>query len=153
MTLTIIISLLVAGLFFLILEILVLPGGIVGLLGIVMMSFAIYAGYAEHGEETGHYLLGITMASTGAAVYFSLKSRTWKKLMLEDTLDAKANTLEVEIIPGDEGITVGRIMPVGKAIIKDRYFEVQAYESYIEHDTPIVVYQVEGNKIIVKPKL
>ncbi|MBU0486583.1 MAG: NfeD family protein [Bacteroidetes bacterium] len=153
MSLTIIITLIAAGLFFLVLEILILPGGVVGLLGVLMMGGAIYASYTEHGEEVGHYTLATTLITTAVGVYFSLKSKTWKNAMLEEKIDSRVNTIEEgKLHIGDEGVTVGRLVPMGKAMFHNEYFEVQSYEGLIDPGTPIEIFHLDGNKIIVKPK-
>jgi membrane protein implicated in regulation of membrane protease activity len=42
---------------------------------------------------------------------------------------------------------------MGKAMIKDDFYEVTSKDNLINENTPIVVVKVEGNKIIVKPKV
>lgn len=150
----IVLSLVVIGIIFLLLEILVVPGTtIVGLLGMAMIVMGVVISFTNYGTQTGVITLGSSLVLSILAIVLSLKSTTWKKAMLSSSLLGRVNTLEVgSVVPGDEGITITRLNPYGKALIRDQYFEVSSKNSLIDENTPIVVEKIEGTKIIVKPK-
>ena len=73
--------------------------------------------------------------------------------MLSSEVSSRVNVIEEgKVKPGDEGKTISRLAPVGKAIINGDYYEVHSLGEYIEPQTTIVVIRVEFSKIIVKPK-
>jgi len=139
---------------FLLLEILVVPGAtVVGIVGAGMMIGGVYLAYSQIDTQTGHLTLAGTIVFIIVSIGFALKSKTWKKIMLKEELKGKVNVVEQDIVKkGDEGITISRLNPMGKAFINDEYYEVSSKGDYINENTPIVVDKVDGNKIIVKQK-
>ncbi len=152
MSWTIILVLIIIGLLFLILEILVIPGTtIVGITGFVLMAIGIWQSYAVHGSATGHMVLIATIAFTIIVLALSLRTRTWKKVMLSSSIDGRANVHdEGSINEGDIGTTISRLAPMGKALINDEYFEVTSTGEWIDQGTEIKVVKIDRNKITVK---
>ncbi len=150
----VIITLIVVGLIFLLLEILVVPGAtVVGIVGAAMMGFAVFSAYNDHGSIAGTYTLGGTLIFTIASLALALKSNTWKRAMLGSELTGKVNTIEeTSVNPGDEGMSITRLNPMGKALIEGEYYEVTSKDNLINENTEIIVTKVDGNKIIVKSK-
>jgi membrane-bound ClpP family serine protease len=151
---TLLITLVVIGILFLLLEILVIPGTTVaGIIGSVMVGIAVWQAYDQYGQQTGLIFLGITVFITLVALYFALKGKTWKRMMLNEEVEGKVNYFEhYQPKTGDEGVTVSRLSPMGKARFNEDYFEVTSYSGYIEPNMPVVIVSIEGNKIIVKIK-
>lgn len=154
MSWTIIIILLLAGLVLLLLEMLVIPGvTIFGIIGFGLMAVSVWQAYAAHGTPEGHFFLLGALLFTILFLYFALKSKTWKRAMLSTEVNSKVNVIEEnKVKAGDEGKTVSRLAPAGKAIINGEYYEVHSPGEYIEPDSIIEVIKVEFNKIIVKSK-
>ncbi len=154
MTWVIVLSLIVVGIVFLLLEILVVPGTtLVGLLGLAMLIAGVVISFNHYGIQVGVMTLIGALIFSLVSIAFALKSNTWKKAMLGSELDGRVNIVDVEkITAGDEGVTVTRLNPMGKALIRDDYYEVSSKDNLIGENTPIVVVKVDGNKIIVKPK-
>lgn len=152
MTWTIILVLILVGLLFLILEVLVIPGTtFVGLTGFVLIAIGIWQSYAVHGAPTGHYVLAATIGITVVSLWLSLRSKTWNKVMLHTSIDSKANIHEENSIKiGDIGIATSRLVPMGKALINDEYFEVTSTSELIDPGTEIKVVKIDRNKIFVK---
>ena len=154
MTWTVIIALILAGILFLLLEILVLPGStFAGIIGFALMGIAIWQAYEVYGTTSGHICLGATIAATVLVLYFSLKSKTWKKMTLKSSIDGRVNIIDDKAIKaGDEGVTVSRLAPSGKALIGDQIYEVHTYSEFIDPDTEIIVKKIDGKRIFVKHK-
>ncbi len=150
----VILTIIVIGLIFLLLEMLVVPGTtVVGFVGLAMMAFGVYSVYSEFGPAAGTYALAGTLIFTIGGITIALKSNTWKKAMLGTEVGGKVNTVEIDKVkPGDEGMAITRLNPMGKALINDEYYEVTSKDNLLNQNTPIVVTKVEGNKIIVKSK-
>lgn len=154
MTWSIIITLLLAGLLFLILEILVFPGtSVVGIVGFILLIVAIWGAYTYQGTNYGHYTLIATFGLTFIALFFSLRSKTWKKFSLDHEIDGKVNLIDENAIKaGDTGTTVSRLAPMGNALINGEMYEVATNGDFIDQEKEIIVIKVEKNKIIVKLK-
>jgi len=154
MTWSIIITLIAAGLVFLILEILVIPGTtVIGVVGFILLIISIWGAYTYQGTTYGHYTLAATFVFTFVALYFSLRSKTWKKLSLNNEIDGKVNVIDQNAVTqGDTGITVSRLAPMGNALINGEIYEVATHGDFIDQEKEILVIKVEKNKIIVKLK-
>lgn len=151
---TLIIVLIVIGLILLVAEFLVIPGiTIAGIAGFVLIIFGVYLGYSQFGSSTGHIILLSTAVASIATVALSLRAKTWRWATLNTSIDSKATEEYEQLVkPGDEGITVSRLAPMGKAVINDNIVEVTALGELIDQQSTIEVVKVEGNKIIVKLK-
>lgn len=149
-----IIALIILGLFLLVVEFFMIPGvTVAGIGGFLIIIYAVYSAYADHGTTAGHLTLLFTAIASIATLVFSLRARTWKRVSLETSISSKAvEELENEIQVGDEGVTISRLAPMGKASIKGKTVEASTIGELINPNTPIVVVHVETNKIIVKPK-
>ena len=152
MTWTIIAVLIAVGFLFLLLEILVLPGtNIAGVLGFVLLGIGIWQAYAVYGGFAGTIALILVVIFSIIALYFALKSQTWKRAALNKNIEGKVNVIDGEKIkPGDKGKAISRIVPMGKAIINGEYYEVKTDGEFIDQETEIEVVKIEYNKIFVK---
>lgn len=154
MTWTVILVLILVGFLFLLLEILVLPGtNIAGILGFALIGIGIWQAFAVYGTRSGVITLGASFILTIIFLTFALKSKTWNRLTLKSEIDGKVNVIdEINVKAGDEGITVSRLAPAGKALIKNDYYEVHTTGEFVNPNTEIIVTKVEFNKIYVKLK-
>lgn len=154
MTWTIIIILILVGLLFLILEVVVIPGTtVVGIVGFVLMIVAVWQTYVVYGSTSGHLVLGGTLVLTLVGLRFALRSKTWDRVMLKSNIDGRANVIpEGSVKVGDVGKSISRIVPTGKALINDEYFEVCSSGEFIDPENDIEVVKIEHNKIFVKIK-
>lgn len=151
MSLTAIIILILIGLFLLIMEILFVPGMVLGFVAVILMLVGIIFSYKDLGNTTGNIVLAGTIMGTIAAVYGSFKSNLWKKMGVQSVIDGKANTLkEGAIKVGDTGRTITRLNPTGKAFINNVQAEVQTQDGFLDEDREITVIKVLQNKILVK---
>jgi membrane-bound ClpP family serine protease len=152
MSWTIIIILILVGLLFLILEVVVIPGTtVVGFVGFALMVFAVWQTYIVYGSTSGHLILGGTVLISLVGLRFALRSKTWDKVMLKSNIDSRANIIpEGAIKVGDVGKSVSRIVPGGKAIFNNEYFEVCSSGEFIDPGHEIEVVKIEHNKIFVK---
>lgn len=149
----VIIILVLIGLLMLILEILVLPGGIAGVVGFCLMIAGIWTAYSYEGAFAGHITLTVTVAINIVGLILALRSKTWKKAMLSAKIDSRVNVVDPSILKiGDVGLTVSRCSPMGKAIFNDIYYEVSTNTEFIDQDVKVEILKIDGKKIIVKQK-
>ncbi len=148
----IIIGLIIAGMVLLVLEVLVIPGvGVVGFFGFAIIVYSLFRTFADHGTVAGIIATISTFFASILLIWFSLRSKTWKKISLETDIRARVNVVDTEEIHvGDKGITVGRIAPMGKAQINGKYYEVKSGGAFIDQEKEIIVSRIEGNQIYVK---
>lgn len=149
-----IVTFIVIGLLFLVMEILVIPGvGFAGVIGFILIAIGVWQSYAAYGIMAGHYVLAGTFLLTLLTLILSLRGRTWRKLMLSTEIDSKVNVIDEEKIRiGDIGKTISRLAPMGKALINGEFYEVRTDGDFIDQHTQITVEKIEYNKIYVKRK-
>ena len=148
-----IILLIILGVVLLWVEFLVVPGiTIAGIGGVLLIGTSIYLTYEHHGVSAGNYMLLGAVLFMFLSVYFSLKSKTWKRTMLDFKLEGRVNTFEPDIVkPGDTGKSLTRLAPIGKAEVKGVYYDAKSSDNIIDANTDITVVKVLSDKLIVKP--
>ncbi|MDD2345563.1 MAG: NfeD family protein [Bacteroidales bacterium] len=149
-----IVFLIAIGIVVILLEILVIPGvGIVGIIGFVSVVFGIFQAYSVYGTMAGNITLIISAFIMVLLFVMSLRSNTWKRLMLNDSIDSKMNTIDETLVKvGSEGISISRLAPSGKARIEGELYEVHTLGEFVDENTELIVVKVNRNKIIVKTK-
>ena len=149
----VIITIILIGIIGLVLEFLVVPGGVVGVISGLVIAGGIGIAYYKYGALAGNITLIVTVIGILVGIFFLLRSRTWKKLMLNTQIDSKVNEVdETKIKVGSEGITVSRLAPGGKASFDGEIAEVFSAHDFIDENQEITVLKIEGNKITVKHK-
>jgi membrane-bound ClpP family serine protease len=153
MSLYAIILLIILGVVLLWVEFLVVPGiTIAGIGGVLLIGTGIYLSYELYGTSAGNYVLLGSVLFMFVSVYFSLKSRTWKRTMLDFKLEGRVNTFDVTTInTGDTGKTVTRLAPIGKVEVNGVYYDAKSTENIINPNTEITVVKILSDKLIVKP--
>ncbi len=146
-----IILFIVLGVILMLLEILVIPGTTVAGFGaIILLGLGVYFSYSNYGIQTGNFVLGGTILFLIVSLIFSLRARTWKRFMLNSSVDGQVNTIETNIKAGDVGITVSRLNPMGKVMFDGEYYEARAINEIIDPNTEIIITKIVGNTLIVK---
>ena len=150
----VIIFLILLGLFLIFLEFFVIPGiTVAGIAGLIFSVAGITMVYNNYGTSTGHTVLAVTIIFALILFIISFKSGTWDKLMLKSTLTGQVETVtENTIVPGDEGVTITRLNPIGKVKVKDQIIEAKCPGQFVDPNTEIVVKEVFKTYIIVKQK-
>jgi len=163
--------LIVLGLILLAMEIFVLPGfGIAGIAGFLCIGIGMILSFQdfvipdpslpwEQDIMTSNIIL--VLGSFVTAFLLSLLfvryllphlGRVVEGPYLSDTLaDSRADSVEIKgVKPGDVGVAMTFLRPSGKVIIGNSYFDVVSEGEFLEKDTPVVVSEIKGNRIIVK---
>jgi membrane-bound ClpP family serine protease len=125
---------------------------IAGIIGFILTAIGVYLTYKTYGTATGHVVLLFTTVLFVIAVFFSLRSRTWKKIALHSEVDGKVNTIEDhKIKEGDIGITISKVAPMGKVKVNDIVVEAKSIGIYIEENTEVEVVKIYESNILIKP--
>jgi len=155
MSLFAIIVIILLGIFLLLVEFLIIPGfTIFGIGGFLFMILGIGASYYFHGVQAGNFTLIGTVVASLVTIYFVFKKKTWKNMGLKANIESKNEPFEAgKIHPGDEGKTITRLAPAGKAMVNDIICEARSLGEFVNENTDIEVIKVMNTYIIVKPKI
>lgn len=152
-----IILFLILGVILLFLELFV-PGGIVGLIGVILMGMAVYICFDQYGAHTGFIVLLVSVVITLSSViiifYIFPRTREGRWFILSDSLtkgkgyhsDAYAD----KALIGREGYTESELRPAGIAVIGEQRYDVVTEGDFIEPKQRIRVLRVDGNRIVVE---
>ena len=149
MNTTLLIIVLLLGVLLLTLEIVVLPGGIAGLFGAILIGLGVWQTYALFGNTTGTIVLLCAVALIVLTLILFLRKRTWQRFSLNEEVTSRVNEVETAVKVGSRGNTISRLAPTGKALIDGQQVEVHAVNKFIDPDRPVEVVAIEGYRIDV----
>jgi membrane-bound ClpP family serine protease len=148
-----VISFVLFGLALIVAEIIFVPGTtLVGVLGFVFLIIGIGFSFHYFGSEIGWTTTGGAAVASGLVLYYSFKSNVWGRFALKSSIQSKVNEGELEgLAPGQEGVALSALRPVGKAEMRGKTYEVKTLGGYVTSGTKIKIIQVLSNQIIVEP--
>lgn len=151
MSVFVIVLLLFVGILLCLLEVLVIPGvTVAGIGGLITMGFGVYFSYVEFGLWGGHLVLFTVVAINVIIIVYSLKSKTWNKLMLNSKVESAVDSDISKLSVGQTGVCLTRLAPMGKVLIDKYEVEAQSIGCLIDAKTKIEIVKIENTKIIVK---
>ncbi|MCR4828787.1 MAG: NfeD family protein [Bacteroidales bacterium] len=151
MTWPLILIVLLVGLALIALEIIMLPGGVAGIFGGIMVAVSIWQTYARYGVVAGNIVLVSSLVIEIVLLLVLLKKGTWKRLALKEQIDSRTHEVNKnEVKVGMRGKSITMLKPAGNAMIGNTLTEVHSMGGWIAADTVIEVIDVEGGKITVK---
>lgn len=135
----------------LLLEIFLLPGiTIAGVGGFIFAVGGIIYAYTV-GQTAGHITLVTSIIAFAGAFFWLLRSKSFSRVALKTEVDSKlVSSRDLGIEPGDEGVALSRLAPIGKALIKGITVEAKSTGDFINEETPIKVIRVDGYHVIVE---
>lgn len=147
-----VIFLVLLGLFFLVAELVFLPGAALGvILSLASYAAATYFAFARIGMVGGFITLGIILLLSLIATIISLRAKTWQRFALKNKVEGQSmQTPAEEVRIGDCGVTISRLSPMGKVLIGGKEYEAKSAEAYIDQRTEVTVIGFENFTIIVK---
>lgn len=148
---TIIVFLMLVAIVLILLEIFLLPGiTIAGIGGFLFAAAGVIYAYAVS-EMAGHITLFLSLVTFGSAFVWLLRSRSFHRVALNTNVDSKlTSSRDLGIEPGDEGITLSRLAPIGKARFKGITVEAKSMDELINENTPVEIVRVDGYNVLVK---
>jgi membrane-bound ClpP family serine protease len=151
MTLSIVASFVILGLLLLLIEIFIVPGFIVGIVGFVMVVVGVYYTYNDHGKFYANILLALIAVVMTIVVVYAFRNGAWDMFSNKETISGKANDIqELEIKIGDTGKTISALRPSGIADINNQRVEVHSEGSFIPSGAEVQVNKIIKNKIYIK---
>jgi membrane-bound serine protease (ClpP class) len=152
MTVFFIAILLLFGITLIVLEVLVLPGLVAGILGGVFMLMGIAWTWQIYGLNTAIIVGTTSVILLLVTLFLSLRSGIWGRFSLKDKLEGKMNVIDPEKIKvGDKGAAISSLRPMGTVRINGERYEALSEGVLIPPNYPVEVVRIEGYKIIVKP--
>ncbi|MGF1533027.1 MAG: NfeD family protein [Bernardetiaceae bacterium] len=147
-------ALVMVGLLLLLAEFIFIPGTtIAGWLGLLFSLVGIFFAYHYFDAQTGTLVLMATVLSSVGMGYYGLRSGTWRRFALHDTVFGKATLLEEHLRVGQEGRTISALRPSGRAVFDQTTCEVRTEGTFLESNTPVRITQINGQKIYVTSTL
>lgn len=152
MSLVFIIGLVVIGIFFLVIEVYLLPGiSIAGIAGVACMTGGVFMAFARMGVLAGTLTLGLSMVALAGVLYAFYRSKTFDRMALKTDIDSKPDPFYgQEIKKGDRGVSVTRLGPIGKVQINGTAMEGRAENELIDAGTPVEVTEVGSSNVTVR---
>ena len=145
--------LILLGVILVLVEFMLIPGiSIAGIGALVAFGISVFLGFKYWGNLAGFFILGAILIFVPVLLYFLFKGNAMRPMMLNSDIEGKLiNVDQQKIHPGDEGITTGRLAPLGKAKINGVAVEARSLGQYIDQKTLVKVIKIEGNTVIVEP--
>jgi membrane-bound ClpP family serine protease len=167
------ITLFLAGIACLLVEVFVLPGlvifglggGAMVLISLVLASQTFVLPRNEYQvEKLEHTLLSIAGAGVGLIAACAVLRRwlprapAYRHMVLEPPAGEEARTIsrhetraDLESLLGSQGVTTTQLSPAGKARFGNTLVDVISGGDFIPRNTPVTVAEVHGNRVLVRP--
>lgn len=145
-------TLFVLCVFFMALEIFVIPG--TSLAGIVSAACLIGANvlvFDSYGLSAGIIVLAASLIVCLVAGIWMLRSKALDRISLKRTIDSTAATEEqLSVKVGDRGIALTRLALIGNADFDGKIVQVQSADGFLDEKTPVVITRVIDGQVWVK---
>lgn len=148
----VIILLVLLGVFFLVAELVFLPGVTLGvLLALSSYGAAVYMAFVRHGIVGGAITIGVILILSLVATIISLRAKTWQRFALKDKVVGQSmDSPEVELKVGQKGVALSRLSPMGKVEIEGKIYEAKSVDAYVDQRSEVEVVGFENFTVRVK---
>jgi len=131
-----------------------LPGGVLGLMGIISIAGSIYFAFLKFGPVGGTGFLLIALVCTILVIYLSLRflprSRMGKGIFLSSTENGFQTSSDLESLKGKVGTARTTLRPAGIAVIEEKKVNVVTEGTFLAKGEKVKVIDVEGSKVVVQ---
>jgi membrane-bound serine protease (ClpP class) len=141
-------SFLVLGFVFMLLEVFIPSGGILGFLSVGATVFGIFCLFHQ-----GHPVLAIGAIAFFLAAFFVMFKFMLNRVSFTGSLPPDTSTSvdrKIGGLVGKEGVALTPLRPAGMARIDDDKIDVVTLGDFIEKDVPIRVVDISGNRVVVR---
>jgi len=152
MDLVLIIGLIILGIFFMIVEVFLIPGiSVAGVASLIFLIIGIVLAYSKLGPVTGTLIFAGSMIALGVVLYWFFRSKMLDKMSLKSEIKSKTEPFKgMDVQPGDTGVTVSRLAPIGKILINGKTIEGRSENEMIDQNTPIQIIEVGSYNVLVR---
>ncbi|MCE5225461.1 MAG: NfeD family protein [Porphyromonadaceae bacterium] len=146
--------LLVVAIVLLLLEIFLLPGiTVAGIGGFLFAAGGVAYAYSKLGLLAGNISLISAGLVFAISFFWLLRSNSFSKVALKKEVDGRlVSSRDLGIEPGDEGITLSRLNPMGKIRVKGITVEAKSFNGFVDENIPVVVVRIDASNVLVKIK-
>lgn len=144
--------LLIAGLILIILEVLILPGIITGIIGFLLILSSIIYAFIHFGYSGGLIVILLSILSFLALIFIMKKLKVWNRFVLSEETKwklADQSEIKTELID-KEGISLTDLKPSGFILVENKKFDASSAGEFIPKNSKVKILSIEGRKIIVK---
>jgi len=127
---------------------LLLPGGVVGAIGAVVVTGSVVAAFVTQGPGWGGGLLVASLVAGAAVVTIGARSLTHHHSL--SVQEGFVGTDDKSHLLGAQGVSATVLRPAGFATIAGRRVDVVTRGELLEAGTPVEVVSVEGNTVVVR---
>jgi membrane-bound ClpP family serine protease len=142
-----------AGVVVIIAEIFIPSGGVLAVVSLGLFGYSLFIVFSSMPAEIGFLFLTADIIIIPFLVIAGLKiiAKSPAALRKELSSDQGVTSQDPELVNymGKEGIAITDLRPSGIAKIDGKRVDVVSRGEYLEKDTPVTVYSVTGNQIIV----
>ncbi len=131
----------------------IIPGAVLGLLGLcAYLAACIYAG-VQFGFLRGVFTFFAGGAFLGVLLYFEFKwiphTRLGRQLFLAKEVDGKSNSGIPEEVLGRTGEAATALRPTGLVLIDGQRYEAQSQDGYIEAGETVKIISKDNFRVVV----
>ncbi len=133
---------------------LVLPGGLLGVVGALCLVGAVIATFVSYGATAGTIALALLVVSGVLTLYFWMKQfhrlPFTRQLMLNDAVGIDAALQERQTLTGRTGLAMTDLHPSGRGDFDGRKIDVVTEGPQIAKGSKIEIVETRGPSIIVR---
>ena len=144
--------LLLIGIVLILVEIFFLPGiTLAAIGGAIFTAGGLWFAYVRMGATAGHIALVSGIVVFGASFFYLVKSKALNKIALDAKVESTVADKEVQRIqPGDQGVTLSRLNPMGKVRVNDIIVEAKTLGDFVDEGVAIIILKVFPKQVVVK---
>ncbi len=150
MDIILVITFVVLGIVFFILEIFFLPGvSIGGIVGTLFTGAGIWYAFAKIGTTAGWVVVVVSVIILLLTIVYFIKGKPLDKMALDKELESDNLYDMSKVAVGDRGVTLSRLAPMGKVLVNGEEYEAKFREGFLDRGVEIEVVEIEGNVLII----
>jgi membrane-bound ClpP family serine protease len=152
MDVVLIIGLIILGIFFMAVEVFLIPGTtLAGVASVACFIVGIVLAYNTLGNVAGSLILAGSMILLGVVLYVFFRSKTLDRMALKSEIKSKTDPFKgLDVQPGDTGVTISRLGPIGRVKINGKTIEGRSENEMIDQNTPVQVIEVGTYNVLVR---
>ncbi len=151
MEITIVTLLVALSILFFLVELFLLPGiSVAGIFATILSFSAIWYAYTYIGTTAGNITLLGGIVLFGISTWIFLRTKTLDKISLKTNIDGNSTSIPETIQVGDTAVTLSRLAPMGKILVKNTTIEAKTNGEFIDDSTEVTVVEVNKTNVLVK---
>ena len=153
MDIILVITFIVLGIAFFVLEIFFLPGvSIGGIVGTLFTGAGIWYAFAKLGVTAGWIVVAVSVLVLLFVIVYFIKGKPLDKMALDKELETNNFYDMSKVAVRDTGVTLSRLAPMGKVLINGEEYEAKFCEGFLDRGVDVVVIDIDGNILLVANK-